>query len=117
MSIDPLSLLIGFLAGGAIIGMYFEIKNMRKTINEIKEDQVKRLPHGTLATLEDIHAVINDVNFQNIEVDKVIRGLIISEATRKYQDDGLRRIKELISDIQDNPRKYKDRPTRKVKVV
>jgi hypothetical protein len=117
MTIDPLSLLIGFLAGGSIIGLYLEVRNNRQEIKEIKQDQTKRLPHGTLATLEDIHAVINDVRFQNVEVEKIIKSLMISEAMREYEDRGLQRIKELIADIQDNPRNYKDRPNRKVNVV
>jgi len=117
MSIDLFSLLIGLAAGAAICAVYLELKHLKAQMKAFQEDQAKRLPHGTLATLEDIHAVVNDVRFQNVDVDEVIRALILSETKRKYDDLAFERIKELVQDIQEAPRKYKDRSNRKVKVT
>jgi len=52
-----------------------------------------------------------------VDVDEVIRALILSETKRKYDDLAFERIKELVSDIQESPRRYKDRPNRKIKVT
>lgn len=117
MEIDPLSLFIGFLAGGALIYAYLEIRNMRNEINEIKKDEVKRLPHGTLATLEDIMAVANDTHFQNGEVDELVKSLLYSQAMRTYQDIRFENISQLVKDIQDSPRRYKARKNRKVNIL
>jgi hypothetical protein len=125
MTINILSLLIGLFAGAAIVGLYMELRHLKDQMKGIQADQAKALPHGTLANLEDIHAVINDVKHQNSELDKImgmdieqiIKWLLISQAMRGYQDEGLTRVKELVTDIQQNPRKYKDRPNRKRAIV
>ena len=117
MSIDLFSLFIGLVAGGAVAGIYLELKHLKDEMKSIQADRVKALPHGTLATLEDIHAVINDARFQNADVNEVIKALMLSETKRKYDDLALQRIKELVEDIQEAPRKYKDRPNRKANVV
>jgi|GEM_PF-4154295 len=117
IEINPVSLLIGFIAGVSIFGLYLEFKKMKNEIKEIKQDQVKALPHGTLATLEDIHAICNDVQFQSLEEEKIIKSLMLSQAMRSYQNDAFSRIKELVSDIQQTPRKYKERTSRKRNIV
>ena len=117
MNIDAISLFVGVIAGAAVVAVYGEIRRMKQDIRAMRADQVKALPHGTLATLEDIHAVVNDVRFQNADVNEIIKALILSETKRKYDDLAFERIKDLVEDIQEAPRKYKNRPNRKANVV
>ena len=89
--------------------------------NSGKETHLKRVPNGTMATLEDVRAVVNDTRFQDADVNDVINSLlgalILSEKKRSYDGEAFERVEELVRDIQTNPRKYKDRPSRKVKLV
>lgn len=117
MSIDLVSLLVGIVAGAAVYGVYSEIRRMNAEIAYLKEEKLKAQPHGTLATLEDIQAIVTDVRFQNVDVDDVIQALIVSETKRKYDDFAFERVAELVHDIRQAPRKYKDRPNRKVNLT
>jgi hypothetical protein len=120
MTIDLFSLVLGIVCGVSVLGLYMEWRRTKRSMAELREsmkkiqaDQAKALPHGTLANIEDIHAVINDLHFQNPEIDRAIEAILLLDLRQKYNDVGYQRVKELLSDIRENPRKYKDRPNRK----
>lgn len=94
-----------------------EFKHIKENVERIKQDQVKRLPHGTMANIEDIHAIVNDLQWQNMQVSQIMEMYLISESAREYMSDRMLDVKDRLKDIQENPRKYKDRQSRKRNIV